>query len=213
MNLLSDSCESDNAENRNNLMFIEIPRISRLVSSHPHLRVLALVEKVGETSPQAVAEELTLHHSVAARHLLDLAACGLLTDRVKGSEHIYRLSKKTATLAADTMAFLKPLLPKLDYTQGIPLDAEIIANAATGFTYERRVRIYAFLQENADQSASELASPLKIPIPSVVRHLVKLTARGYVRGKVDKSIRRYDVAQPKHEIHRAYTLLVCKYLA
>ena len=191
----------------------DIEGLSRVIASHPHLRILKLLSEEGDATPKVVPEEMRIHHSVASRHLADLARCGRARGKVVGAMHQFALSEESDSLAADALLMLQPLLYKLEYSDGIPLTASLILNAATGFTYERRVRIYAFLTAHRGLRIPEIGFHLGIPNPSVQRHLVKLRARDYITAFGDRHVRQVSLTAPRSVIHYCYAERIAKELA
>jgi predicted ArsR family transcriptional regulator len=186
-------------------------KTSRVIASHPHLRVLFLLNKTSELTARDTAAELRLHHSVAARHLIDLEACGISCSTVKANERLYSLSSASDTLGSHALEFLKPHLPLLDYSRGVPPTATLIINAATGFTYARRIDIYAFISRHPGQTAGSIAHALEIPLHAVRRHLTKLSKRDFIGSDSAVRGRLYSTKTPRSTIHKAYAKLILKW--
>jgi DNA-binding transcriptional ArsR family regulator len=177
---------------------LDICAAARGLACHTRLAILGWMVGEGEVGPSGVATEFELDDSVATRHLFRLSGCGLIVGEFRGNEHRYRLAKRDgATLGSRLVLAVLPVLKGCKFEDGASLvEAQEIFSACTAFTCPRRIQVLRHVRSKPGPTVETLSLDLQIPYPSVIRHLAKLIARGYLRLEKDAYVRRYYAATP-----------------
>ena len=189
---------------------VVIAELSRCVACYTRLHILRLAMRTDVITPKKLAEDLALSVPAAALHLRQLRRNGLFSDTLVANRHEYSLlTGKTEDLQGEMLQLLRNALAKQSFDEGPPAKAITLFSAATGFTYSRRISILKQLDARK-QSIPDLASILKLPRESVLRHVNKLESRGYLKSEQLLGLRVYETAAPSSAIHRRYAEIVSK---
>ena len=134
-----------------------------------------LLRQPGQTV-SAVAGHLNLSLPVASQGLRALEARGLLTLRRAGRTVEYRPSAPTAGETEATQEFIPAI--RLAFRQDSD-PVKSLFRLATAFTHPRRIEIFRALKKEAG-TVAQLKRTTRIPTWTLLRHLKKLEARGFV---------------------------------
>ena len=152
-------------------------RTCRVLANRTRLRMFGLLVQEPDLTVSAVAERLNLSLPVASQYLRALEARGLLTVRRVGRRVRYRPS--AATGGEPAPALVTAL--RLSF-QGESSPVEALFKQATAFTHPRRIKVFRALKQEA-RTLGQLKAVTGISAWALLRHLVKLEARGFVVGQ------------------------------
>ena len=174
-------------------------RTCRVLANLTRLKILRELCLRPEQQVSGIAMRLGLSIPLASQSLRALNARGLLGARRAGKKVFYRPE------ADHTIPSCAPLLMALAEVFAHERQAEKrIYLYATAFTHLRRIRIISALRTRP-MLPKELARQTGIPLPSLQRHLRKLTARGFVMH----SSGWYICAAPRQRLARLLQQLAC----
>jgi DNA-binding transcriptional ArsR family regulator len=149
-------------------------RTCRALANHSRLQLFGLLLREPGLSVAAVAVRLKMPISVASEYLRALEARGLLTVKRKGRRVTYRPGVEKGEGAGPRLVTAL----RLAFCQERQME-ETVFKLATAFTHPRRIAVFRALQSHP-RTLGQLQMATGIPTRSLVRHLMKLEARGFV---------------------------------
>ena len=171
-------------------------RTCRVLANRTRLRILRLLVAESPQTVSAVALRLQLPLPVASQSLRALEARGFLTAQRAGRCVRYRLSTSATGAARELLAPLQSVSRR----GRSPVDS--LFRLSTAFTHPRRIQIFKVLQRLA-ATPDQVQAATGISGPALWRHLGKLHARGFVRGRDGI----YSATRPREAFGRALARL------
>ena len=164
-------------------------RTCRTLANRTRLQIFGLLLRQPGQSVTAVAEHLGLPLSLTSEYLRALEARGLLQARRISRRVEYRLNSPTDEIPAK---LLLAALREVFQRENNPV--ELIFRQVTAFTHPRRIEIFRLLHKGP-KTLEELHAIAHMSVWSLVRHLRKLEARGFVNGEGGKYavVKRMDL--------------------
>ncbi len=157
-----------------------------MLANRQRLRMMCRLDARPNQAVSDMAGAMRLPVPVASEYLRALNARGLLQARREGRYVLYRLAPDPLVPQADAMLnALRRSLHRPDFERRT-------FSTLTAFTHERRIRIVRVLAGKS-MGLYELRRSTGISLPSLLRHLRKLTARGFVA----RTGQGYAVAAPR----------------
>jgi len=171
-------------------------RTCRVLANRTRLNIFSLLARDSPQTVSSVALRLELPLPVASQALRALEARGLLSARRVGRRVQYRVR---AASSDPGYPLANPLRLAL---RREPAAVEAIFRLCTAFTHPRRIEIFRALTAER-RTWSQLRAVTRIPGPSLLRHLGKLNARGFVISRLGI----YSAMSPEDTFGRALARL------
>lgn len=172
-------------------------RTCRVLANATRLKILRLLIQEGRLTVTGVAKRLKLAMAVASQYLRALEARSLL--RVHRDRRWVEYEAGNLPKNTPPHELVGSLRTTFSGNDGEALQA--VFRLATAFTHPRRVDIYRALNQRP-RSLGELKLATGISARALLRHLDKLTQRGFVRQN-RKWRGKYQVIQHRDPIGRA----------
>jgi DNA-binding IclR family transcriptional regulator len=148
-----------------------------VLANRHRLRIFGDLLQQPDQTVTAVSRRLHLPVAVTSQYLRALEARSLLVARRQGSSVSYRV---TDGKLAGTVSPLAAALRVVFQREREPIT--VVFQLATAFTHPRRVAVVRALADGA-LTLPQLQARTGISVPALLRHFVKLEARGFlVRG-------------------------------
>ncbi|MBN1270284.1 MAG: helix-turn-helix domain-containing protein [Kiritimatiellae bacterium] len=176
-------------------------RTCRALANRQRLRILHQFTMNTSLTVSDVVRQLGIPEPLASRYLRALNARGILQVRRAGREVFYRLDADPSVPHA--AALIRALRVTLN-TRSSSVDKAFAA--LTGFTHPRRIVLVQALLADRPLTLKAITIRNGIPLPAAVRHLRKLTRRGYVV----KTKTGYRRAKPRSLLHKTLLALALK---
>ncbi len=177
---------------------ISLWRMCRVVSTERRLKLLWVLFENGELCVRDLAERTLMQEPIASVQLKILYSCGLIRFRRAKNRVYYRAEANGRVKGAgDLLAALKD---SCDRKETFPA----LIRQVTGFTHERRIEIVQALRSGA-RSFQQLQDGCRMTSSALSRHLLKLEARGFVRG--DGAL--YYVEEPPGRVGGVLVKIIC----
>jgi len=152
-------------------------RTCRVLANFTRLKIFAALLHEPNQTVSAVAAQLHQPLSLVSEYLRALEARGLLTVRREGPRVKYRISPSgNGSGSSGLVSALRSIC------QTEPEPPKVIFNLVTGFTHPRRIEIFRVLQPGP-RNLGQLRMATRISTWALLRHLRKLSARGFVTHK------------------------------
>lgn len=182
-------------------------RLARAVACRSRLRILTIVVQMKETTPTAIAAQLTMRREGVSNHLKELMAVGLITRRASGAFYYVRAipAYSLRTPSGRMAACLRESLSEINRTDAAEWDeaVEQVFALATAFTHARRLYLLSCLA-HGERSTLDLMAHFGMSPPAFSGHCRKIVDRGFVvlkrKGRKITLRRR----PPPTPLHRAF---------
>ena len=155
-------------------------RTCRVLANRQRMAIFYCLLQEPDQTVSAVAKGLDLPLSLASLALRALESRGLLTVRRVGRWVRYQCRRAQA---GESNEKLVAALRQTFQRQPQPIEA--IFKLATAFTHPRRIEVFRALK-NGPRSMVEIQIATRISAPALVRHLRKLTDRGFVASELGR---------------------------
>ena len=153
-------------------------RTCRTIANRTRLRIPGLLFAQPGQSVSLVATHLKQPLSLISEYLRMLESRGLLEARRVGRRVTYRPGPSTGDGPSPRLVAALRLAITRE-----PRSIECAYRAATAFTHPRRIEIFRALLTQP-QTLEQIQISTRIPVRSLLRHLSKLEARGFVASEM-----------------------------
>jgi len=202
-----------------------IVRVLRTVACVPRLRIVARLAAGDELTLTRLAQDLRLRRDLVCTHLARLSSVGLVKRRRSGRRCCCAAGSPygPGTLSGQVASWLGAALSSQSASprtvraleqrrrptvHGLPRIYRTLLDAATAFTYPRRIQILRRLASASAPASSAFHRELRMSAPALSRHLAKVVRRGYVSVSRAGRHLSYQLASTAKTLQHAQLLAI-----